>query len=195
MPAVGYADIAQCRRDEAGIGEVCLVLNPAVTIMDFVDNGEPVQVTVHFRHNGYLMELPGGSLQASGSIDDDGDLCADLGGNRCRATVVRHGQDLTILCDGHSHLLTINDPSLFETEQEEAGGRLTAPMPSKIVAVMVAVGDRVERGAALVILEAMKMEHTITAPTAGVVADLHYAVGDMVSEGEALLTFEVEEGA
>ncbi len=161
--------------------------------LDFIDNGEPVQVTVHFRRNGYLMELPGGSLQAGGSIDDDGDLCADLGGNRCRATVVRHGQDLTILCDGHSHLLTINDPSLFETEQEEVGGRLTAPMPSTIVAVMVAAGDSVERGAPLMILEAMKMEHTIMAPTAGIVEKLHYAVGDMVSEGEELLSFEIEE--
>ncbi len=161
--------------------------------LDFFDNGEPVQVTVHFRRNGYLMELPGGSLQVGGSIDADGYLCADLGGNRCRATVVRHGQDLTILCDGHSHLLTIDDPSLFETEQEEAGGRLTAPMPSTIVAVMVAAGDSVERGAPLMILEAMKMEHTIMAPTAGIVAKLHFAVGDMVSEGEELLSFEVEE--
>jgi 3-methylcrotonyl-CoA carboxylase alpha subunit len=46
-----------------------------------------------------------------------------------------------------------------------------------------------------VILEAMKMEHTITAPTAGVVAKLAYAVGDMVSEGQELLAFEVEEAA
>jgi 3-methylcrotonyl-CoA carboxylase alpha subunit len=163
--------------------------------LDFIDGGEPVQVTAHFRREGYLLELPGGSLLVSGSIDDDGDLYADLGGSRCRATVVRHGQDLTILCDSHSHLLTIEDPSLFDTEQEEVGGQLTAPMPSKIVAVMVAVGDRVERGAPLMILEAMKMEHTITAPTAGVVAKLAYAVGDMVSEGQELLAFEVEEAA
>jgi 3-methylcrotonyl-CoA carboxylase alpha subunit len=154
-----------------------------------------VQVTAHFRREGYLLELPGGSLLVSGCIDDNGDLYADLGGSRCRATVVRHGQDLTILCDSHSHLLTIDDPSLFDTEQEEAGGQLTAPMPSKIVAVMVAVGDHVERGAPLVILEAMKMEHTITAPTDGVVAKLAYAVGDMVSEGQELLVFEVEEEA
>ena len=43
------------------------------------------------------------------------------------------------------------------------------------------------------ILEAMKMEHTIMAPTAGIVEKLHYAVGDMVSEGEELLSFEIEE--
>ena len=161
--------------------------------LDFDDGGEPVQVTVHFRRGGYLMELPGGPLLASGCIDEGGDLYADLGGNRCRATVVRHGQDLTVLCDGHSHLLIVDDPSLLDTEQEEAGGQLTAPMPSKIVAVMVAVGDHVERGAPLVVLEAMKMEHTITAPTMGIVAGLPYAVGEMVSEGAELLSFEAEE--
>jgi len=90
-------------------------------------------------------------------------------------------------------LLTVEDPSLLGAEDEEAIGRLTASMPGKVVAVMVAVGDCVERGAPLVVLEAMKMEHTITAPFAGTVASLFYTVGDIVSEGAELLSFEVEE--
>jgi len=161
--------------------------------LDFVDGGEAVQVTAHFRPGSYLLDLPGGSLLVSGCIDEDGDLCADLDGCRCWATVVRHGQELTILSDGRSHLLTVEDPSLLAEVHEAAAGRLTAPMPGKIVAVMVAAGDCVERGAPLVILEAMKMEHTITAPTAGVVARIPFAVGAIVSEGEELLAFEVEE--
>jgi 3-methylcrotonyl-CoA carboxylase alpha subunit len=163
--------------------------------LDFVDNGEAVQVTAHFRASGYLLELPGGPLLVSGSVDEDGDLCADLAGSRCRATVVRHSQDLTILSNGRSHLLTVEDPALLAAEQEETVGRLTAPMPGKVVAIMVAAGDRVERGAPLVVLEAMKMEHTITAPVTGTVASLFYAVGDIVSEGVALISFEVEEVA
>ncbi len=163
--------------------------------LDFVDNGEAVQVTAHFRASGYLLELPGGPLLVSGSVDEDGDLCADLAGSRCRATVVRHSQDLTILSNGRSHLLTVEDPALLAAEQEETIGRLTAPMPGKVVAIMVAAGDRVERGAPLVVLEAMKMEHTITAPVTGTVASLFYAVGDIVSEGVALISFEVEEVA
>jgi len=163
--------------------------------LDFIDGGEAVQVTAHFRAEGYLLDLPGGSFLVSGCIDEDGDLCADLDGRRCRATVVRHGQELTILSDGHSHLLTVEDPALLAEDHEVAAGRLTAPMPGKVVAVMVAAGDRVERGAPLVVLEAMKMEHTITAPTAGVVARLPFAVGAIVSEGEELLVFEVEETA
>ena len=163
--------------------------------LDFVDGGQPVQVVAHFRRGGYLLELPGGSVLVSGSIDGQGDLYADLDGNRCRATVVRLGHDLTVHCEGRSHLLTIEDPSLLASMQDESSGRLTAPMPGKIVAVMVSAGQRVERGAPLVVLEAMKMEHTITAPAAGTVARLPYDVGDIVSEGIELLSFEVEETA
>ena len=162
-------------------------------LLDFVDCGESVQVTAHYRTDGYFLELPGGSLLVSGCVDKDGDLYADLGGRRCRATVVRHSQDLTILCDGHSHLLTVEDPLKFGAEQEESVGRMTAPMPGKVVAVMVANGDHVERGAPLVVLEAMKMEHTITAPVAGTVANLIYTVGAIVSEGAELISFEAEE--
>jgi len=106
---------------------------------------------------------------------------------------VRHGQDLTIFSNGRSHLLTVEDPALLGAEQEEAIGRLTAPMPGKVVSVMVVAGDCVEQGAPLVVLEAMKMEHTITAPLAGTVANLFYAVGDIVSEGVELISLEAEE--
>ncbi|EGF31074.1 Methylcrotonyl-CoA carboxylase biotin-containing subunit [Oxalobacteraceae bacterium IMCC9480] len=62
-------------------------------------------------------------------------------------------------------------------------------MPGKIVAVLVAAGDSVEKGAPMLIMEAMKMEHTITAPAAGVVEQVLYAVGDQVAEGAPLLSF------
>jgi 3-methylcrotonyl-CoA carboxylase alpha subunit len=162
-------------------------------LLDFVDCGESVQVTACYRTEGYFLALPGGPLLVSGCVDEGGDLYADLGGSRCRATVVRHGQDLTILCDGHSHLLTVEDPAMLGTGQEEVVGRMTAPMPGKVVAIMVANGDHVDRGAPLVVLEAMKMEHTITAPVAGTVANIIYTVGDIVSEGAELISFEAEE--
>ncbi|MDH3960848.1 MAG: hypothetical protein OET55_06195, partial [Desulfuromonadales bacterium] len=85
------------------------------------------------------------------------------------------------------------DSFLHTAEQESVIGRLTAPMHGKIVALMVAAGEEVKLGAPLVVLEAMKMEHTITAPADGTVISLPYAVHDMVSEGEDLLNFEVAE--
>jgi 3-methylcrotonyl-CoA carboxylase alpha subunit len=63
-------------------------------------------------------------------------------------------------------------------------------MPGKIVRQPVAQGDRVERGAALLVLEAMKIEHTIIAPCDGRVVQLHHAEGDQVEEGVILIDFE-----
>jgi 3-methylcrotonyl-CoA carboxylase alpha subunit len=67
------------------------------------------------------------------------------------------------------------------------GGRLTAPMPGKLIAFLAQPGQEVKQGQPLAVMEAMKMEHTITAPRDGLVAELLYAVGDQVSEGEELL--------
>jgi len=67
------------------------------------------------------------------------------------------------------------------------GGRLTAPMPGKVVSFAVQAGDPVKAGQVLAIMEAMKMEHTIAAPADGVVAELLYAPGDQVAEGAELL--------
>ena len=64
-------------------------------------------------------------------------------------------------------------------------------MPGKIVRQPVSAGDRVARGAALLVLEAMKMEHTIVAPGDGRIVQLHYAEGDQVEEGAILIEFEV----
>ena len=67
-------------------------------------------------------------------------------------------------------------------------------MPGKITQLLVESGAEVKRGAPILILEAMKMEHTIAAPADGRVEALHYGVGDMVEEGAELLAFEAAEG-
>jgi 3-methylcrotonyl-CoA carboxylase alpha subunit len=71
-------------------------------------------------------------------------------------------------------------------EAEAEGGRLTAPMPGKVVSIAVKAGDRVSKGQALAVMEAMKMEHTIAAPANGTVAEVLYAPGDQVAEGAEL---------
>ncbi len=65
-------------------------------------------------------------------------------------------------------------------------------MPGKVVKVHVAAGEAVVRGAPLIVLEAMKMEHSIAAPADGKVAKVHYAPGDLVEEGAELIAFETE---
>ena len=84
--------------------------------------------------------------------------------------------------------LTVVDLLAHAGDTQAEGGRLTAPMPGKVVSFAVKAGDRVKRGQALAVLDAMKMEHTIAAPGDGTVAELLYAPGDQVGEGAALLT-------
>jgi 3-methylcrotonyl-CoA carboxylase alpha subunit len=105
------------------------------------------------------------------------------------ATVVREGDVRHVFVPGARARLALADP-LAETDEVAHAGHLTAPMSGTIVAVLVAPGDRVEKGAALVVLEAMKMEHTIVAPTAGRVAAVHFGTGDRVGEGADLVDVE-----
>jgi len=79
------------------------------------------------------------------------------------------------------------DLLLHAGEAPAEGGRLTAPMPGKVVSFSVQAGDTVKKGQPLAVMDAMKMEHTIAAPMDGVVAELLYAPGDQVPEGAELL--------
>ena len=88
---------------------------------------------------------------------------------------------------GATQLTTI-DLLAHAGDAQAEGGRLTAPMPGKVVSFAVKAGDLVKRGQALAVLDAMKMEHTIAAPADGVVGELLYSPGDQVGEGAALLT-------
>jgi 3-methylcrotonyl-CoA carboxylase alpha subunit len=153
-------------------------------------DGKEHEVTVHYRPDHYLVDTGGRSIVASGHIDDAGDLVATLDGTRLTLTVVREEADLTLFYQGGRHHLHLHDPANAADDEEVAGGGLTAPMPGKIVAVHVAPGDRVERGAPLLVLEAMKMEHTIVAPADGTVAELRFGVGEQVDDGDALLVLD-----
>jgi len=154
----------------------------------FRDAGHEVSVTAHYRRNGLLLELPGAKLMARGERAADGGLIAELDGIRVGATVVRRGSEITIFLGGASHRLELHE---FETVQDEdAGGRLTAPMPGNVIEVLVKEGESVAKGHALMIIEAMKMEHTILAPMAGRVSEIRFARGDQVREGDQLIAFE-----
>ncbi|MDG2113534.1 MAG: hypothetical protein P8N02_13075, partial [Actinomycetota bacterium] len=90
--------------------------------------------------------------------------------------------------------ITIDQLSRFPDGSADAvAGGQVAPMPGKILTIDVAVGDQVEPGQVLVLMEAMKMEHQITAPAAGEVTDVRVAVGDQVDNGEVLVVVDVPE--
>jgi 3-methylcrotonyl-CoA carboxylase alpha subunit len=159
----------------------------------FVDLGERITVTVRYRPDGYLLELPAGPLAARGRLEANGDLHAELGAEQLHATVIRDGHELTVLIGPEVHHLRLHDPLAAGGAAEAGGGRLTAPMPGKVIQVHVAPGQTVARGAPLLVLEAMKMEHTIAAPGDGEVMEVHYAAGELVEEGAELLSLDLAE--
>jgi 3-methylcrotonyl-CoA carboxylase alpha subunit len=86
--------------------------------------------------------------------------------------------------------LRYRDPLRQEVDTHAANASLAAPMPGRVIMHLVTVGDRVERGAPLLIMEAMKMEHTLCAPSRGSVRAYLAAVGEQVKEGRELIDFE-----
>jgi 3-methylcrotonyl-CoA carboxylase alpha subunit len=121
---------------------------------------------------------------------DAAELSIKLGAASMHGTVRRDGNTFHVFTDGRHYPLVFNDPMAHAGEAEVASGRLTAPMPGKIVAIHVAKGQTVAKGTPLLIMEAMKMEHTIAAPEAGLVEELLYQVGDQVADGAQLLTLK-----
>jgi 3-methylcrotonyl-CoA carboxylase alpha subunit len=109
------------------------------------------------------------------------------------ATIVPHGAERHVFCGGTTTKLTLVDRLAEPEEEAPVGGHLMAPMSGTVVAVLVQPGDRVERGAPLMILEAMKMEHTISAPGAGRVSAINYRAGEQVAEGADLIDIEAHE--
>ncbi|HEX7054618.1 MAG TPA: acetyl/propionyl/methylcrotonyl-CoA carboxylase subunit alpha [Burkholderiales bacterium] len=111
--------------------------------------------------------------------------CATSAAARC----VRDGRSWHVFRDGERWTLSLKDP-LAGLDLDAASGSLAAPMPGRVVKLMAERGAQVKKGDALLILEAMKMEHTIVAPADGVVAEVRCAAGDQVVEGAELIRLE-----
>ncbi len=129
----------------------------------------------------------GGKTTTISAFGVDGDRVwyVDQGRHRRRARVVVSGDRGWVLSEGL--LITfVEQPRFPDATARTVAGGLTAPMPGKVVKVLVTAGQEVAAGAALVVLEAMKMEHTVRAHDAGIVRALHVAVGDQV-EADRLL--------
>ena len=168
----------------------------------FEFGGAPAEARLRYGHDGSLQL----TVQASPASDQGAAPAApavtgplafsaseqgidvSFAGQRATVAVYAQGEWSHLFASqGASRILSI-DLLAHAGEAEQEGGRLTAPMPGKVVSFAVKAGDTVTKGQPLAVLEAMKMEHTIAAPRDGTVAELLYAPGDQVTEGSELLT-------
>ncbi len=162
------------------------------------DGERDVAIVVRRPRTGRLqLELPGGVAEASVSRGDDGRLAIWLAGDTFTASAVRRvlpdgGIEYALFADGGSRRLRLVDP--LDVTQYEASavgdGSVRSPLPGKIIDLRVKAGDSVSKGQALLVLEAMKMEHTLAAPADGKIKSVRYAVGEQVAEGADLVEFE-----
>ncbi len=139
----------------------------------------------------WTVHMDGNSLQGSGRLAGDA-LRVQIGEQLHRATVIRDGNELYLFGSEGVQRFTLHDP-VSEADQSVAdAGSLVAPMPGRIVATLVAPGTAVKRGAPLLVLEAMKMEHTLQAPADGTVQGYRVKAGDQVGDGAVLVDFEAD---
>ena len=145
-------------------------------------------VTLHRLHDGALTLAVGDrrwpfSARALGNDLHD----VLLGERRWTLAVYAQGERITVFAPDGTLALQEVDALAHAGEGASPGGRLTAPMPGKLIAFLAKAGEAVKAGQPLAVMEAMKMEHTIAAPRDGTVAELLYGVGDQVAEGAELL--------
>ncbi|OOH86313.1 3-methylcrotonyl-CoA carboxylase [Comamonas kerstersii] len=159
----------------------------------FVQDSATIQAVLTYGHHG-TPQLQVGDVEAPLHWQPQGDgLLVEFAGARSTAQVHVTGEARHIFNPRGAAVLQLQDPLAHAGEGHSEGGRLTAPMPGKLVSFAVKAGDTVTKGQALAVMEAMKMEHTIAAPADGVVQELLYAPGDQVAEGAELIRMEAAE--
>jgi len=155
----------------------------------FLEGENEHAVRVRFVQQGLGIEMSSGHYALHGERLGEGQLLVRLDGRAFKVRALRAGREWHIFGAGEARRLTLKE--VLQGADAEAGvGSLNAPMPGRIVSVLVKPGRRVKKGEPLLILEAMKMEHTITAPADGVVAEVRFAAGEQVLEGAELIKLE-----
>jgi 3-methylcrotonyl-CoA carboxylase alpha subunit len=160
----------------------------------FEYDGETLSVRVAPLTGGaFRMETSAGAAIVAAERDGDA-MRLRVDGVEQGIAIVRVAGGVVIVLGGRNHFLREIDPLKPSCAAGVVEAQLRAPVPSRVARVLVKIGDKVGKGAPLVVLEAMKMEFTLIAPRDGVISGLRGAEGEMVNEGEQL-AFLAEEAA
>jgi len=163
----------------------------ALRRFEFEFHGEPAKAELTYLHDGALRLSVGGQEDVLVFSREGEAITLAFGAQRLTARLYRRGETVHVFARQGATQITVIDLLAHAGEAHGEAGRLTAPMPGKVVSFAVKAGDKVSKGQALAVMEAMKMEHTIAAPGDGVVQELLYAPGDQVTEGAELLKMAV----
>ncbi|MCA8927293.1 MAG: biotin/lipoyl-binding protein, partial [Alphaproteobacteria bacterium] len=151
---------------------------------------ERYAIDVAYVGSEYHMTLPHSPAHTRVVHRAAGRLGVEIAGRRFNVGVHAEGGHVTVMARRATYQFAVHDPGTAALGQDTSGGRLTAPMPGKVTKVHVQAGATVKKGAPLLTLEAMKMEHTLSAPADGTVTAMRCGEGDQVDEGVELVAFE-----
>lgn len=154
---------------------------------------DDVQVTVRRHEQGYRVTVDGNDLPWV--VRRDGDLWSvDTPAGRRRFVALVTPDRCEVFSEGRTRIFAKPDPDEDAAGVGgDAGPRLTADMPGKIVKVLVQVGDEVSQGQPLVIMESMKMETELAAAVSGTVAEVAVAAGQVIGQGDLLVLVTPED--
>jgi 3-methylcrotonyl-CoA carboxylase alpha subunit len=147
-------------------------------------------VTVHYRPEGVQLSIGERCGSASLRAEENDVFYLQYGADGRRVQIEEDAGQLRLVVGDDEYRLRRRDPLTSLADAYVAQASLSAPMPGRVIAQLVTAGSTVARGAPLLILEAMKMEHTICAPADGTVRGYRAAVGEQVKEGCDLIEFE-----
>jgi biotin carboxyl carrier protein len=155
-------------------------------------NGTPFVVEVEDRaEGGSRVRVDGWTVDVDAGLPPDGSGSILLDGVSYLVDLADGSDEMDVVVDGEAFRVEIEDPKRrgrsVANPDDGAGQRLVAPMPGKVVAVLAVVGQPVEPGAGLVVLEAMKMENEFRATSSGVIAEVHVTPGQAVNAGDLLV--------
>ncbi|MFG6486492.1 biotin carboxylase N-terminal domain-containing protein [Roseateles sp. BYS78W] len=144
----------------------------------------------HHHRGGMTLTVEGESIDFAVQSADAETHELFIGAERIGVKTYAQGERVAVFAPTGSAVLTEVDLIAHAGDGPAEGGRLTAPMPGKLIAFLAQAGDSVTKGQPLAVMEAMKMEHTISSPRDGKVAELLFAIGDQVTDGAELLKLE-----
>jgi 3-methylcrotonyl-CoA carboxylase alpha subunit len=157
----------------------------------FEVNGQKVEATLAYQRSGMMLVFGEDVLPFRFGRRADGKLDVFLGEMKETVSAVWSDRDVDVATARGRVRLHWVDPYLGDAKEAAAAGHFRAPMPGSVLQILAQPGDRLAKGAPVLIMEAMKMEHTLRAPADGVLTALRCHVGDFVTEGTELAEFEV----
>jgi biotin carboxyl carrier protein len=162
---------------------------------DIIVEGKPRRLELEYKHNAYFCQLDGKAVVVDAVLSRPNVLSLIVGGKAYEVKRELVASELHVWVKGARYAVEVRDPRSYRSRRTAAGGavgpsKLTAPMPGKVVRVLVKKGEEVQTGQGLIVVEAMKMQNELKAPRKGMVRRILAAPGAAVNPGDLLVIIE-----